>query len=300
MTEECRILRLLVFMNVNRTETQERRNVMYEFTEDCKVGIEEIDAEHEKLFELLNQATEMKKTGGNAYIVAKSLLEELKDYAVFHFAHEEKYMEKIHDRELESQRREHELFKEKVNSYQVEGLSEEEGEKVIEEILAFTAKWLYRHILGSDTMIGKFPEKTPENISAKTTNNEFAFSDEYRTGIDFVDDEHERLFEIIEEAHNVIQAELLHDKYDAIVDIMEKLMEYTMVHFSHEEEYMEQIGYEGLNIQRIAHSTFVDRLSDIDLKEMDDNQEEYLVDLVQFLLGWLTNHILKLDMKIPK
>lgn len=31
---------------------------------------------------------------------------------------------------------------------------------------------------------------------------------------------------------------------------------------------------------------------------MDDNQEEYLMDLIGFLLGWLSNHILASDKKI--
>lgn len=33
---------------------------------------------------------------------------------------------------------------------------------------------------------------------------------------------------------------------------------------------------------------------------MDDNQEEYLMDLIGFLLGWLSNHILGSDKKIGK
>ena len=31
---------------------------------------------------------------------------------------------------------------------------------------------------------------------------------------------------------------------------------------------------------------------------MDDHQQEYLLDLIQFLLDWLTNHILACDQKI--
>lgn len=35
-----------------------------------------------------------------------------------------------------------------------------------------------------------------------------------------------------------------------------------------------------------------------ELEAMDDNQEEYLMDLIGFLLGWLSNHILGSDKKI--
>jgi hemerythrin len=255
------------------------------------VGIKEIDEEHAKLFELINQATELAKNGENSYTAAKNLLAQLKEYAVTHFAHEESYMEKIHDKELERQKKEHALFKEKVNSYQIETLSEEDGEKIMKELLSFMAKWLYGHIMGSDIMIGKFTEKPAEDI--------FAFTDKYKTGIEFVDEEHRRLFEIIKETNDVIHAELLHDKYDPIIDIINQLKEYTVTHFTDEENYMESIGYEGLAMQRIAHTAFVERLNEIDLDDMDDNQQEYLENLIDFLLEWLINHILKMDKKIP-
>lgn len=35
-----------------------------------------------------------------------------------------------------------------------------------------------------------------------------------------------------------------------------------------------------------------------DLDDMDNNQQEYLNDLIRFLLGWLSIHILGADKKI--
>ena len=64
---------------------------------------------------------------------------------------------------------------------------------------------------------------------------------------------------------------------------------------------MTRIQYPGLDAQKRAHSAFIERLVEIDLNdldEMDDHQQEYLLDLIQFLLDWLTNHILACDQKI--
>lgn len=265
---------------------------MYRFTEDCMIGIEEIDKEHEKLFQLINESMDLLKDESASRAVVKNLIKELKEYAQTHFAHEEAYMEQIKDPELERQKREHAQFAEKVNSYQVDALTEEESKKISQELLTYMAKWLYRHILGSDIMIGKFThEEKQEDI--------FAFTDKYKTGIQLVDDEHKRLFEIIKETNDVIEAELLHDKYDAIIHILDQLKEYTIMHFSDEERYMESIAYEGIELQRIAHRAFVERLEEINLEDMDNNQKEYLEDLIDFLLSWLINHILKMDKKIP-
>lgn len=265
---------------------------MYHFTEDCMTGIKEIDEEHRKLFELINQVAELPKNSGVSRVMAKSVLMQLKEYAATHFAHEEAYMEQIGDMELERQKKEHAQFTEKVNSYKIEDLKEEDSAQIITELSAFMAKWLYHHILGSDIMIGRF-------INPEKTEDAFAFTDKYKTGITLVDDEHRRLFEIIKETNDVIEADLLHDKYDKIVYILDELKDYTVMHFTDEERYMESIGYEGIEMQRIAHRAFVERLNEINLEDVDDNQKEYLEDLISFLLEWLTNHILKMDKKIP-
>ena len=114
-----------------------------------------------------------------------------------------------------------------------------------------------------------------------------------------MDEEHAELFRIIRETNDLIREELLHDKYDEIMKILEELKDYTVHHFRDEEEYMQRIGYTGLEAQQRAHQAFVDKLREINLDEVDDNQQEYLTELVDFLLGWLVNHILKVDKLIP-
>lgn len=139
-------------------------------------------------------------------------------------------------------------------------------------------------------MIGKFKPDDP-----------FTFTDKYKTDIQLVDDEHRRLFEIIKEANDLIFEELLHDKYDKIIELLSELKDYTEFHFSDEENLMEKIGYPGLEAQQRAHAAFIEKLVNIDLNTLDDidnNQQEYLTELINFLLGWLSNHILGSDKKI--
>ena len=107
------------------------------------------------------------------------------------------------------------------------------------------------------------------------------------------------LFAIIRDANALISQELLHDKYDEIISILDELREYTIHHFQDEEEYMKRICYSGLEVQQHAHQAFVDRLNEINLDVMDDNQQEYLEELVEYLRNWLVNHILRVDKLIP-
>ncbi len=266
---------------------------MYEFTEDCMIHIDQIDEEHRRLFQMLNEAFAMVQETEDVSAITLSLLSNLKNYAMTHFAHEEAYMESIHDPELPLQKTEHAMFAKKVNSFVPDTSSPEAAKESLNDLLTYLVRWLYRHILCSDMMIGK-------SLSSAES-DPFAFTSKYRTGITLIDDEHRRLFEIIKETNDLIHEEFLHDKYDEIVRLITELRYYTEFHFSDEEALMTHIQYPGLNAQKRAHSAFIERLVEIDLNdldEMDDHQQEYLLDLIQFLLDWLTNHILACDQKI--
>ena len=166
----------------------------------------------------------------------------------------------------------------------------------LEDIMQYWVRWLFRHILYSDMMIGK--GKTSESASE---NDPFAFSEKFLTGIDLIDSEHKILFDIIRQANDLIQANLLYDKYDEIMTILTELREYTEKHFRDEEDYMEKLQYPKLEEQKTAHNAFVEKLVHINMKELDfidDNQQEYLVELINYLLDWLTNHILGADKQI--
>ena len=268
---------------------------MYEFTEDCMIHIEEIDNEHRRLFQMINEAIDLAEHTEDVTTIADSLLPRLKEYAATHFAHEEAYMESINDPELPLQRKEHTAFTEKMNTFVLDTSSPEAARTSLNDLLTYLVRWLYHHILSSDIMIGKMCRK-PE-----PTEDPFAFTDKYKTGIELVDNEHKQLFAIIREVNDLIHEELLHDKYDEIMRLLAELRQYTEFHFSDEEALMEQISYPGFEAQKRAHSAFVERLVEIDLSEldaMDDNQQEYLINLIDFLLAWLSNHILGSDKKI--
>lgn len=118
---------------------------------------------------------------------------------------------------------------------------------------------------------------------------------EYLTGIPQIDEEHTRLFELAEEAYQLMQDDFLHDKYDQLVSILDELKDYTKTHFTHEEEYMESIDYQAIFIQKAQHKAFIQKLESLNYEDMDENQEGTISDILSFLTDWLVNHIVKLD-----
>lgn len=272
--------------------------MVFEFTQDCITGIDTIDDEHRNLFALLSKAYNLASTEYHSdyYQEVKNILAELEEYADTHFTHEEEYMTQIRDPEIIRQRAQHTFFRDKIREYEFVNIDhEEEQQRVLTELVRFLAKWLYRHILSSDILIGKLPPLEEWMIRE----NPCEFTEDYLTGIALVDAEHKELFHIVDKADKLVKSFDELSGYDNIIEILNELKEYTKEHFSDEEEYMKGIQYEGLSAQKRAHEAFIDKLENIDLDQIDANPQEYLQELLEFLLGWLINHILYTDKKIP-
>jgi hemerythrin-like metal-binding domain len=123
---------------------------------------------------------------------------------------------------------------------------------------------------------------------------------EYYTGVDFIDQEHARLFELAEETHELLYDSLLVDKSDKIVELISELINYTRTHFTHEEEYQKSINYPYITQHAAQHRQFEDRLSEIDLSSISndyDEQDKTVQEILDFLIDWLINHIMRVDMK---
>lgn len=130
----------------------------------------------------------------------------------------------------------------------------------------------------------------------------YEMKDEYLTGIESVDTEHRRLFELAEETYQLQNNEFIPDKYDPIKSVLEELKDYTIMHFSHEEEYMQSIGYKKLFSQKIQHEKFIEWLSnqaeEFEEEDDPDTQDETISKILSFLTDWLINHIVNMDKQI--
>ncbi|HEX3020922.1 MAG TPA: hemerythrin family protein [Lachnospiraceae bacterium] len=126
----------------------------------------------------------------------------------------------------------------------------------------------------------------------------FEMKEEYKIGVQFIDEQHAKLFEIAERAYQLLSNDYIPDKYDGIVTILQELTDYTRMHFADEEAYMESIGYKKMFTQKIDHDAFVRRLEEMDLQKVDDNQEESILNILNYLNDWLVHHILEKDKQI--
>lgn len=123
----------------------------------------------------------------------------------------------------------------------------------------------------------------------------FEMKDEYLVGIEMIDEEHRKLFEIAERTYQLLHNDYLSDKYDNISDILQELKDYTIEHFRHEEEYMEKIQYKRMFTQKMQDRAFIQKLEEYSSWNLDRSQDDVIQDIFKFLTDWLTKHIYESD-----
>lgn len=125
--------------------------------------------------------------------------------------------------------------------------------------------------------------------------NLIKWKEEFIIGIDHIDEQHKKLFEIANRAYEILKSDLYVDKYNKIVEVIEELKEYTIFHFKAEEEYMLSIGYKKFFSQKVEHTDFIEKIKNINLEEIDTDQDKYLLELLEFVVDWIGSHILEKD-----
>jgi hemerythrin len=128
----------------------------------------------------------------------------------------------------------------------------------------------------------------------------YVFKDEFRTGIDSIDNEHRKLFEIADRAYTTLMDDFIPDKYDYIMEILKELSDYAVFHFHNEEEYMIKIQYKKLISHKAEHLEFIEKISGYNLTDIDQNQKNVILELLDFLNDWLIHHIIECDKLIAQ
>lgn len=126
---------------------------LFEWEPRYSVYINEFDNHHKKLLELL-QKLHQSMLDGQGKIIVGEILDELKEYTVYHFNAEEQQMEKYGYPEFEAHKAQHNNLIE-----QLEDLikSFKEGKSTITtDTYRFLNKWLTNHILSGDKQYTSF------------------------------------------------------------------------------------------------------------------------------------------------
>ncbi len=119
------------------------------------------------------------------------------------------------------------------------------------------------------------------------------WNDSFSVNVVKIDQEHQKLFEIINELTDAMKAG--HGK-DVLGNILDQLISYTASHFQREEKYFQQVKYADTVAHKKEHVVFVQKVTDFK-REFDEGRAAVSVNILQFLSKWLQNHIKGTDQK---
>ena len=117
------------------------------WSDELSVKITEIDTQHQRLIDLINNLHDAMLAKQGKQIVSQ-IIDELAAYTVYHFQTEEKYMQKFAYPKFLAHKKEHESFVTKVESFQKDYEAGKLGLSL--EIMSFLRDWVTNHIKGTD------------------------------------------------------------------------------------------------------------------------------------------------------
>ncbi len=117
------------------------------------------------------------------------------------------------------------------------------------------------------------------------------WSPQYETGHVTVDEQHRRLFQMVNDLHHAIISGHGPEK---VGPILKGLASYTVEHFRTEELMMATTGYPGLARHKEAHTALVKAVKEL-LGKFDVGETVLPSTLSRFLTDWLNHHIKEED-----
>ncbi len=119
-----------------------------EWNESYSVGVKALDEQHMNLFSLINKMRTM-VTSQEQSADMGNLLVELENYVHEHFLTEEGLLKKYNYYGLDQQKKEHQLYEQKVLEYHVRIDNAEEV--ILLDMIGFLVDWWTGHIQGTDS-----------------------------------------------------------------------------------------------------------------------------------------------------
>ncbi len=121
----------------------------------------------------------------------------------------------------------------------------------------------------------------------------YEWSEELSVGVTVIDEEHRSLIILISRFQDAVSAGKGEEETARVFD---KLLDYTMVHFNHEEQIMKKHDYPDIDIQIKEHRKFTKKVMELNR----DKKYVFPENVSEFLNSWLVNHILVTDKKLGR
>lgn len=130
-----------------------RENMRFAWDKKYSVGVKTIDKQHQHFFEITNNIYGLLENRETDEDALRLIIVELSDYALYHFATEERYFNKFGYRRAQTHVRQHNVFRQKIRDFKNKAKAAHDPadlEQLTEKIVEFAVSWMCQHILFVD------------------------------------------------------------------------------------------------------------------------------------------------------
>ena len=121
----------------------------------------------------------------------------------------------------------------------------------------------------------------------------FEWKSQYSVNIPSIDGQHQNLFRMAEELYTAMSAG---QGKPALARILDRLVQYTKVHFAHEERLMSLHRYPAMHDHVAEHQALTQQVVDFQA-DFENGKALMTIQVLQFLKDWLKHHIAESDQK---
>jgi hemerythrin len=114
----------------------------------------------------------------------------------------------------------------------------------------------------------------------------------YSVNLPPIDAQHKSLFDLLNSLHDEIVVKK--SDHAVIGEALERLVQYTKTHFELEERFMQSMQYPEIAKHKAKHEALTRQVMKLQ-QEFAAGKTAMATEVMNFMLAWLTNHILKTD-----
>ena len=128
-------------------------------------------------------------------------------------------------------------------------------------------------------------------LEMSVSSSTFRWTEGYRVNIALLDQQHRQLIETVNELDQALRTGEGKSVVEAVLD---KLVEYALVHFTAEERLMQQHDFPGLSTHQTQHEMFRQKIATY-LDDQKAGKPGVPVSLLLFMQEWMKQHLLTTD-----
>lgn len=122
----------------------------------------------------------------------------------------------------------------------------------------------------------------------------FEWDNTLDVGVAAMNEQHKQLIQLMD---TLYQKNVAHDPKSELLGAIDNLVNFVVIHFQDEENYMASIQFPSLEVHKQIHKHLIEDLSRLIEQFRHDNTQQLNNEFIMFLKFWLSTHIRGIDAK---